>query len=95
METNPLLPQSVQFAVLSTLLLGLVCTVMAVRYARRGEMRTSAALTIFLLNFLLVIGPVAASLGMIAWHLQRRKHRRLAAWPPRRLAAWPPGRLAA
>ena len=78
-DTNPLLPQSVQFAVLSTLLLGLVCTVMAVRYARRGEMRTFAALTIFLLNFLLVIGPVAASLGMIAWHLQRRKHRHLAA----------------
>lgn len=77
-DSNPLLPPSVQLAVLSTFLLGLVCTVMAVRYARRGEMRTSAVLTIFFLNFLLVIGPVAASLGMIAWHRQRSNHRHLA-----------------
>jgi hypothetical protein len=71
-DTNPLLPLWVQFAVLSTFVLGLVCTVMAVRYALRGEMRPSAVLTIFLLNFLLVIGPVAAALGMMARHRQRR-----------------------
>ena len=74
-DTNPLLPQTLQFAIVSTFVLGILCTILAVRYAARGEMRFSAALTIFLLNFLLVIGPGAAALGLIAWHHQRRVRR--------------------
>ena len=79
MDTNPLLPQPIEFAILSTFVLGIICTVMAVWYASRGQMRHSAALTIFLLNFVLVIGPVAAGLGMIAWYHQRHNGRQLTA----------------
>ena len=72
MDTNPLLPDPVEIVLQSTLVMGAVCTVLAVRYVARGEMRRSAAVTVLLLNFVLVIGPLAAAAGMVAWRQQRR-----------------------
>lgn len=70
-EMNPLLSYPVQFALLATLLLGSFCTVVAARAASRGEMALSGAVTVLLLNLVLVIGPLAAAIGMIFWHQQR------------------------
>ncbi|QNN53752.1 hypothetical protein [Nocardioides mesophilus] len=72
MDTNPLLPDPVEIVLLSTFVMGVVCTVMASRYAAKGEMRLSAALTVLVLNFVLVIGPLAAAVGMVVWRQQRR-----------------------
>lgn len=71
METNPLIPQPIEFVLLTTFLLGVACTIMAIRYASKGEMRPAGAVTVGLLNLLPVIGPLAAASGMF-WHHQRR-----------------------
>ena len=53
------------------MLLGIACTVLAVRLASKGDIRSSDAISAFLLNFVPVVGPVAAALGM-AWAYKRR-----------------------
>jgi len=70
-SSSPLLPTSAEWLLLLTALLGIACTVLAVRLASKGDMRSSGAISVFLLNFLPIVGPVAAALGM-AWAYKRR-----------------------
>jgi hypothetical protein len=70
-SSSPLAPHPVEWLLLLTVLLGIACTVTAVRLASKGTMRSSGAIAVFLLNFVPIAGPVAAALGM-AWGYKRR-----------------------
>jgi hypothetical protein len=61
----------VEWLLAVTVLLGVACTVAAVLLASRGTMRTSGAVAVFLLNFVPIVGPVAAALGIV-WGYKRR-----------------------
>lgn len=69
--SSPVLPTSVELLLLLTVLLGVACTVTAVCLASKGTMRSSGAIAVLVLNFVPIVGPVAAALGM-AWGYKRR-----------------------
>lgn len=70
-SSNPLALHPVEWLLLLTVLLGVACTVAAVRLASKGTMRFSSAVAVFLLNFVPIFGPVAAALGTV-WGYKRR-----------------------
>ena len=70
-SSSPILPTSAEWLLLLTVLLGIACTVLAVRLASKGDIRPSGAVSVVLLNFVPIVGPVAAAFGM-AWAYKRR-----------------------
>ncbi|NYE37989.1 hypothetical protein F4692_003134 [Nocardioides cavernae] len=70
-SASPVLPVAAEWLLLLTVVLGVVCTLVAFRLVSRGVMRTFGAIAVLILNFVPLLGPLAAALGLL-WGYSRR-----------------------